>query len=448
MDYHKASKYLDDCLIFGIKPSLIRIEKVLSLLGNPHRQCDFIHIVGTNGKTSTTKMVANILASHGVRCGYYISPHINTYTERMWINGKEITPERFSKLFSDLYPYVEKVNRMDLEGPMTQFEILTAMMFLLSMQEKLNLVVLEAGMGGRWDATNVAYSKVVGFTGVSLEHTQILGKTIREIALEKAEVIKRGALVSTLCRNKKVLGILETKTKETGSKLFIYGKDFKILRKKNLDIRGWKLDIRGINSVYRGLELPLLGTYQPFNFSLALSLAELYLELCGRKVSEEPLKESILCMKIQGRFEIIKEKPLVILDSSHNPEGIRTLVKNVRQYFPQERKIIIFGVLRDKDYRRMISTILEISDVLILTSNSNERSLNVNSLENEARKLIELARKKERKVPSIVYKIDNVINSLNFALKISGSNDIICITGSIANLENVAQTVRCSQASS
>lgn len=437
MDYNKVSKYLDDCLIFGIKPSLVRIERVLSLLGNPHRKCDFIHIVGTNGKTSTTKILANILAFHGIKCGYYISPHINSYTERMWIDGKELTRERFSELFSDLYPYIERVNEMNLEGPMTQFEILTAMMFLLSKEENLDLMVLEAGMGGRWDATNVAYSRVVGFTGVSLEHTQILGKTIRKIALEKAGVIKKNALVSTLSKNKKVLDILKTKVEETNSRLFIYGNDFKILRKRNLNTEGWELDISGISSVYRNLRLPLLGGYQPFNFSLAISLAELYLEIYGKKLSEKLLKQSLFDIKVLGRFEVVKEKPLVILDASHNPEGIRTLVKDMKQYFPQKTKIIIFGVLKDKDYRKMISTVLEISDVLILTSSFTSRSLDIDDLENETKKVVALKEKKRKKVPSHIYKIDNVKNSLNFALKISKSDDIICITGSITNLENI-----------
>ena len=180
--YPQAVRYLDDCLIFGIKPSLIRINKLLELLGNPDRKADSIHIVGTNGKTSTTIMTANILYGHGIRCGFHISPHINEYTERLWFCGNQICRDRFASLLNDIFSCIDKVNMLDLGGPMTQFEIVAAMAFELASQENLQVMVLEAGMGGRWDATNAADSKIVGLTGVSLEHTEILGKTIKEIS--------------------------------------------------------------------------------------------------------------------------------------------------------------------------------------------------------------------------------------------------------------------------
>jgi len=210
--YHQVTRFLDECLIFGIKPSLVRIRKILELLNSPQKKVNFIHIVGTNGKTSTTVIVSNILYGHGIKCGYHISPHINEYTERMWICGRQVSRERFAEVFNEIYPYVEEVNKLDMEGPMTQFEIIAAMAFKLAEDEKLQVMVLEAGMGGRWDATNAADSKVVGFTGVSLEHTSILGGTISEIAIEKAQVIKRNSSVATLSTDNKVLSILQDKT--------------------------------------------------------------------------------------------------------------------------------------------------------------------------------------------------------------------------------------------
>src|SRR5665811_491783 len=184
--YSQATKYLDDCLVFGIKPSLVRINKILELQGNTHKKTDFIHVVGTNGKTSTSIIASHIIYKHRIRCGYHISPHINEYTERLWHCGAPITKERFAGLFNDIYPYIGKVNEMDLGGPLTQFEIIAAMAFKLACDECLDVMVLEAGMGGRWDATNAADSVVAGLTGVSLEHTAILGDTIKEIAIEKA----------------------------------------------------------------------------------------------------------------------------------------------------------------------------------------------------------------------------------------------------------------------
>jgi len=436
VNFGKVCKYLDDCLIFGIKPSLTRIEKILKLLGNPHKKLNFIHIVGTNGKTSTATILAYILHQHGIRCGYHISPHINSYIERFWICGQQIKPDRFTKLFNDIYQYIKEVNDLDLGGPITQFEIIAAMAFKLAEEENLDAMVLEAGMGGRWDATNIADSKVVGLCGVSLEHTEILGNTISKIAQEKVEVIKSGAAVATLSNDKKVLDVLARKVKETDSRLFIYNRDFRIINSQSVDVEGWKLDIKGTAAEYRDLSLPLLGAYQPLNLSLAIVLAELYMDIVNKKVKEELLKDSLQGVKVLGRFEIIGSNPTVLADASHNPEGIINFIKNINKYFKGANKIVIFAVLGDKDYKTMIADICKVSGVLILTSSQTDRSLDIDTLESEVKKILSI-KKTDRSVPKEVYKIDNIRNSLNFALKISKSNDIICITGSITNLEGI-----------
>src|SRR4030042_3841365 len=172
-NYAQVTKYLDDCLVFGIKPSLERIKKILELQGNLYNKTDFIHVFGTNGKTSTTIIASHIIYNHGIRCGYHISPHINEYTERLWACGSNISKSRFARLFSEIYPYIQAVNDLNLDGPMTQFEIIAAMAFRLSTDENLQVMILEAGMGGRWDATNAADSMVVGLTGNRLAHPQI-----------------------------------------------------------------------------------------------------------------------------------------------------------------------------------------------------------------------------------------------------------------------------------
>ncbi len=436
MNYRQVSKYLDDCLIFGIKPNLVRIKKILELLRNPQTKVDFIHIVGTNGKTSTTKMVSSILRSQGIRTGYHISPHIDSYTERMWIDGKDLSEKKFTETFNEIYPVILEVNKMDLGGPVTQFEIISAMAFKLAENENIEVMALEVGMGGRWDATNIADSKVVGLTGVSLEHTEILGKTIRDIALEKVEVIKENALVATTSSNKEVLKILRDKAEKTGSGLFLYGKDFYIQKKKNMGLNGWSLDIKGINDTYKNLTLPLLGQYQPLNLSLAITLAELYLGTREKKIDEEKLRRDISGIRVKGRLEIIRKNPMVILDAGHNPEGTENFVKNISYYFGKKKKIIIFAVLKDKDYESMVGRIIGISDVLILTSSLSARSLSVDRLEKVVKEKIKLLKNKACR-PARLYKVDTIENSIKFALKISTINDIICITGSITNLENI-----------
>lgn len=438
MNYRQVCKYLDDCLIFGIKPGLVRIEKILQFLDNPQKKVDFIHIVGTNGKTSTAKMVAGILSYHGIHTGYHISPHINSYTERMWISGKEVSEKEFTEVFDQIYPYIQKVNKMDLDGPITHFEIISAMAFKLAENEGIEVMALEAGMGGRWDATNIADSKVVGLTGVSLEHTDMLGSTIREITSEKVEVIKEKALVATTSCDREVLEILTGKVKDTGSRLFLFEKDFYIQRKVDLGLEGWLLDIKGIKNVYKNLPLKLVGQYQPLNLSLAIVLAELYLGTRKKEISEKKIKESVSGIRVRGRFEIIRKKPLVIADASHNPEGVENFARDVGRYFGNRKKIIIFAVLKDKDYESMVKNIIGISDTLILTSSLNSRSLDTSELEKVVKRKIELLKDADC-LSGKVHKIDTIDNSIKFALKISGRNDIICITGSITNLENIVK---------
>ncbi len=435
--YPQAVMYLDECLIFGIKPSLIRIKKLLQLLGEPQEQVDFIHVVGTNGKTSTAILTANILYNQGIRCGFHISPHINEYTERLWSCGRYITKKKFAALLTEIFPDIEKVNELDLDGQMTQFEIIAAMAFKLSCNEKLKVMVLEAGMGGRWDATNAADSKVVGLTGVSLEHTEILGKTVKEIATEKVKVIKKGSIVATLSEDRPVLDVLKKQVSHTDSRLFLYGKDFAVFRKKKNYPDGWIVDIKGLNKNYLGLKIPLLGNYQPYNLSLAMVLSELYLSTLKKEIVEGNLRKSLLEVRVPGRFEVLQYNPVVIADTSHNPEGIDNFVKNIEENFVDKKKIIIFSVLKDKDYPAMIRMILQVANIFILTSSNTERSLGIDDLEKESIKIREFLTGSGCSVPETLYKIDSISNSLKYALKIAGSNDIICITGSITNLENV-----------
>lgn len=436
MNYGQVCKYLDDCLVFGIKPGLERVHKLLELLDNPHKKVDFIHIVGTNGKTSTTKITASILKNHGIKTGCYISPHIKNYTERIWIEGGDVSRVKFSGAFNRIYPSIKEVNEMDMEGSLTQFEILTVMAFELAWNEGLKVMVLEAGMGGRWDATNVARADVVGLTGVSLEHTEILGNTIEEISAEKVQVIKENALVAAGSSRDEVLNILRSKVRETNSQLFLYGKDFYIRKEINLGLGGWLIDIKSIRDTCREIRLPAPGVYQPFNLSLAMVLAELYLETINKELECKKVKDGIENLKIKGRFEVIREKPLLIADASHNPEGMEKLAENMANYFPERKKIIILAVFKDKDYETMVDRIIGVSDILILTSSQTGRSLDASRLEEVAGRKAGNAGNKGC-CPTGIYRIDNIENSIKFALKISGINDIICITGSITNLEKV-----------
>ena len=440
MDFHQVTTYLDDALIFGIKPSLIRINKILELMGGPQENADFIHVVGTNGKTSTTIMLAAILKNMGFKTAYHISPHIDSYTERIWLDGKNISQDGFTAAFKRIYPYIREVNLLDLGGPITQFEIISALAFEVARHENIQVMVLEAGMGGRWDATNAAPACVAGLTGVSLEHTDILGDTIEEITAEKVEVIKKGSRAATTSRDSRVTDILRKKAEDVGATYYIYGRDFRIKDMRSLGFSGWEVDMEGIYRSYPCIRLPLPGDYQPLNLSLAVCMAELFLDLKGKRLEPGNLQRSLSRIYVKGRFEILRQKPLVIADASHNPEGVDNTCLALEKYFKDKKKVIIFAVLSDKDYRYMIERVLETADVLILTSSGNTRSLGLEKLSREAVTIMENRRGKGS-VPAEIHAVDTVENSLNYSLKISDTNDIICITGSITNLEHIGSII-------
>jgi dihydrofolate synthase/folylpolyglutamate synthase len=440
VNFSQVSKYLEDALIFGIKPSLIRINKILELMGDPHKDTDFIHIVGTNGKTSTVVMLAEILKGQGLKSAYHISPHISSYAERIWVDGTDMTEEKFADTFDQIYPYIEEVNSLDLGGPITQFEIITAMAFVAAASSDTEVMVLEAGMGGRWDATNAADAKVVGLTGVSLEHTQILGNTIPKIAAEKVEVIKKGARAATISDDPEVLDIIEKKASSMGADLYLYDRDFSISSRESRDLSGWKIGLEGIYGKYNGIEIPLIGDYQPLNLSLAIVLAELYMDTINRKLDDSLINSSLAGISVKGRLEMIKKDPQVFSDVSHNPEGMDKFSKVMEKYFKSKKKTIIFAVLADKDYGAMIRKVLRVADRLILTSSHTDRSLPVAELQQKTEEIME-KRSNGIKMPAEVYAMDSVENSLNYALKISGTNDIICITGSPTNLAGLDRII-------
>ncbi|MHB1361518.1 MAG: bifunctional folylpolyglutamate synthase/dihydrofolate synthase, partial [Thermoleophilia bacterium] len=307
--------YLAELDRLGIKPGLARVTKLLAALGNPQKKLKTIHVVGTNGKSSTARMISAILASQGLKAGAYLSPHLVSFNERYLINGKEITDAKFDKLIIEVRNKAEEVNkRSRSSGPLTQFEILTAAAYLYFRQQKVDCAVIEAGLGGRFDATNVIDSKVQVLTNVELEHTDLLGKTIPAIVREKAAVIpdKGDVVMGALSEEalKEALKICKGKK----AKVLILGEDFTLLKG-----RGEKFDVWTAKAQYSDLELTLFGQYQRTNCAVALQAAEQFLR---KALDEKKLKRGLPRISIPARLEIIAEKPLVVLDGAHNPSGI------------------------------------------------------------------------------------------------------------------------------
>lgn len=427
MTFKQVVAELDATEKFGTNPSLNTIREICNILNNPQNDYSTIHVVGTNGKTSTTRMISSILTHLGYKTGCYISPHIYSYIERFAIDNEFISEDDFAFYYKKIKPIVDRLNdTLDIER-VTHFEILTSIAFLYFSERKCDCVVLEAGMGGRWDATNLADSKIVVLTNVTKEHTKYLGNTIRKIAIEKAEVIKDKAYVVTGSSDKDVLKVLNKKCEEKKALLFQINKDFFIedYQKKN-DHR--IANIKGIYNYFSEIRINQISRYQCENAAMAISATELFI---GKEnIKPELLKNTFIPVDFRGRLEKVRENPTVILDGSHNPGAMKKLVFEIKENFQYEKLYLIFAVLSDKDAKKMLKIIWSITDNLIITESESFRKYPYEKLYTLAKKV-----KKEMKGgPPKIFKRKTISDSIDLARKSSNDNDLICICGSFTNI--------------
>lgn len=415
MANHEVEAYLEKLDRLGIKLGLARIRKLLKALGNPEKRLKTIHIVGTNGKSSTARMLSAILGAQGLKAGAYMSPHLVSFCERYVINGKEIPESRFAKLILEVRDRAEEVNkRAKSSGPLTQFEILTAAAFLYFRQQKVDVAVIEAGLGGRYDATNVIDSRVQVLTNVELEHTDLLGKTVAAIVREKAAVIPEKGNV--------VLGHLSDEAMKEAMKICqrnkarvsVFDEDFSLLKG-----RGEKFDVWTPKGQYPDLSLTLLGQYQRTNCAVAIQAAELFLR---KALDEKKLRRALPRITIPARLEVILEKPLVILDGAHNPSGIEELLASLQELVEGKRVIGVVSILADKDATSMLKQILDFCDILFITENSNPRCA-------PAQELARLPVVEESSVQTFVARENQ--SALESAFKLASISDVILVTGSL-----------------
>lgn len=416
-------KYLKDLDRLGMKPGLVRINKLLKALKNPQKRIKAIHVVGTNGKSSTARMLAAILSAHGLKAGAYLSPDLVSYTERYIINGREISQSRFETLLAEVREKAEEVNkRARSSGPLTQFEILTALGILYFARQKVKVAVIEAGLGGRYDATNVfAKTHVQVLTNIELEHTDLLGKTVAAIVREKMAVVpeKGNVVLGDLSDEAYKEAVKICKRKKARYKVF--DDDYSLLKG-----RGEKrFDVWTGKGHYSDLRLSLLGQHQRTNCAVAIQAAELFTR---KQLDEKKLKRSLPRIMIPGRMEIISEKPMVILDGAHNPSSIAELLKSLESMTRGRRVIGVASILKDKDASAMLEQLLEFCDILFVTENSNPRSMS-------AQKLSKLPVVEESKVQTFVAKENQ--SALESAFKLASIRDVILITGSIYLLSDI-----------
>ena len=364
MTYQQAIDYIHSVNWVFCRPGLDRIRTLCQALGNPQDSLTFIHVAGTNGKGSFCAMTDAMLRAAGYRVGLFTSPYITCFNERMRINGENISNDELVELVEAIRPVADA-----MEDKPTEFELITALAFLYFAKHRCDVVVLECGLGGRLDATNIIKTPLLTLiTGIALDHTAILGDTIEQIATEKAGIIKPSCPILWCGSNFAAEHVIRTRAEQMEAPLFMT--DRSSLTVHRMSLQGTDFDY----GKHKGLHLPLLGTYQPHNAVNALCAIDL-LNQNGLTIRACDVKTGLANVRWPARFEVVSHDPLVIADGGHNPEGIDSAVESIQAYFKEQRVGIVTGIMKDKDYRYMAERIAGVAQAVFCLTPNNPRAL-------------------------------------------------------------------------
>lgn len=382
MKYEEAMKYITEVGNFGSNYGLERTYKLLEHLGNPERDLKLIHISGTNGKGSTTSMITEILMGEGYKVGMYTSPFIEEFEERIQINRNNIPKESLAILMDEIKVAVDKVIEAGYNHP-TEFEIITVLMLLYFKKENIDFGVIEVGLGGTLDSTNVIKPIIQVITSISFDHTNLLGNTLEKIAREKAGIIKKGIPTVIYPQQEEVLKVIKNKCFEMDSELYIANNEnLKFENIVNLD-KPYQL-LKYNNEI--DILLPLLGEHQIINLSVAMQAIEVLNNKNIIDISIANIVKSIKNVSWKGRLEVLSNNPYVVIDGAHNIQGIKTLSRNIKKYFKYENLYLILGILADKDVEEMIKIITPMAKKVYSVTPNSIRGELAESLKDEVSK--------------------------------------------------------------
>lgn len=424
MNYNEALQFIHESHKFGMRLGLDNIKKLLELLGDPQNNLKIIHVAGTNGKGSTCSFISSILKESGYKVGLYTSPFLETFTERIRVNGENISEEEVGKIVSLIK---EKIEIMVSEGYSypTEFEIVTAMAFYYYNQEKVDFVALEVGLGGRYDATNVIDKPVVSaITSISLDHTGILGDTLAKIAFEKGGIIKEDCPTIVYPQQEEASEVIKNICAEKKSKYIEC--DFKNIEIKSSNINSQIYNCNINGKELRDLEIKLIGDHQIKNSIVALNVIEYLNDIKITNISEENIRKGLLETKWPGRIEKISENPMFIIDGAHNEEGAKSLANSIDKYFENKNKILVIGMLEDKDIDSVLDLLIPKFNKVITTTPDNSRAIDANKLKEKI----------ERYNIEVTCK-PNIKEAVDYALEISNKDDVIISAGSLYMIGNV-----------
>ena len=363
-----------------IAPTLERIQALVDALGSPQLSYPTIHIGGTNGKTTTSRMIDSLLFSMGLRTGRFTSPHLETYRERIAINGEPIDPKELIFTYNDIAAYFDFIDSK-FDNPVSFFEAVTALAFAAFAEHPIDIGIIEVGMGGEWDATNVIKADVSVITPIGLDHMEYLGNTLVEIASTKAGIIKEGGFAVLAQQEPEVAVELLRKAAEVGADVAREGLEYSVLSRA-VAIGGQLLTIQGLKGVYDEIFIPLHGKHQASNAAAALVAVEIFFG--ENELDIDAVREGFAQVRSPGRCEVIHRDPTIILDAAHNPHGSIALVETIESEFTFDEIIGVVGVMGDKDVRGILVNFEKFMDSIIVTKNSSSRSMEVSDLANLA----------------------------------------------------------------
>jgi len=424
MKYTEALDYIHGALKFGVKLGLKNITTLLDLMGNPHKKLKFVHIAGTNGKGSTAAFISSILIEAGYKVGVFTSPYLERFSERIRVGADEISESDVARITEIIRDKINIMIDMGYNHP-TEFEIVTALAMQYYYEKDCDIVVLEVGLGGRFDSTNVIDSALVSvITAIGYDHMKILGNTLSEIAFEKAGIIKPSGEVVLYSQSLEVEKVIEDVCAIRGARL--HKVDFSSIEIASCSEDGQVFHYKQL----RNLNISLIGQHQTRNAVMAVEACKIVSQK-GYPISEDAIRRGLEKAKWPGRMEVIKKEPLFLIDGAHNAQGAEILREALDAYFPDKRRIFIFGVLKDKDYMSIIKTVIPGSEAVIAVTPDSDRALPAE----------ELAILLKPYCKNILIS-DTIEGAVKEAYQLSSKNDIICAFGSLYYIGKIRGMLR------
>ncbi len=415
-DRPDAEAFLDMRIGRGVKPGLERITGLLELMGNPHADYPVIHVAGTNGKTTTTRLIADILGAHGIRTGTFTSPHLHRVEERFSIDGVPLTPEEFTRAVSDIAWFVEEYERRADIG-VTYFEVTAALALSLFSGVALDVAIVEVGLGGRLDATSVVDPAVAVITGIALDHVEFLGETVAEIVAEKAAIIRPGAVVVTGPLPPAAEGTVMARVDACDATWNRTGDAFSVADATRA-VGGWLVDVSGIYADYTDLYLPIHGRHQVDNLATAIASSEAFLE---RALDVDLLSDALAATTQPGRIEVVHHRPLVIIDGAHNVEGVEGLATALRDEFPEAAWQVVVGMRGIRSVAEMLEPLDGLVGHLWATAPDDPGAIAPAIIASSAGSVLGCD----------TTVIDRVPDAITAAIDAAGSDGAVVVTGSL-----------------